>query len=52
MPHDQGFERELRERVCHLLVTDFFKEQVGMISGDVGCLMIVVRVRLKCEVTF
>jgi len=32
--------------------SDIFEEEVGPISGDVGCLMLVVRVRLKCEVTF
>lgn len=52
MLHNQGFERELRERVCHLLVTDFFEEQLDLISGDVGCLMTVVGVRLTCKATF
>jgi hypothetical protein len=33
MLHDQGFERELRKRVCHLLVTDHFEEQLHLISG-------------------
>ena len=33
-------------------MSPFNEEQVGMISGDVGCVMIVVRVRLQCKVTF
>lgn len=48
MLHDQGFERELRERVCHLLVDDIFGEQLDLISRDVEC---VVGVLLICEVT-
>jgi hypothetical protein len=49
MPHDQGFECELRECVCHLLVTDFFEEQVDLISGDVGCLMIILYSKSTAE---
>jgi hypothetical protein len=32
MPHDQGLERELCERVCHLLVTDLFEKQAGTLD--------------------
>ena len=32
MLHNQGFERELCERLCHLLVTDPFEEKVDPIN--------------------
>jgi len=52
MLHNQGFERELCERVCHLLITALFEEKVDPMSRDGRYLITVVRVPLKYEVTF
>ena len=52
MLHNQGFERELCERICHLLVTDPFEEKVDPMNGDGRYLITVVRLPLKYEVTF